>query len=398
MKTNFTSKFYFLILAILFFYEPLNQFVSPLSFLDEILGIVAAFSLCRYFIRKKEIPYSIVIIFLLIIGIIVCGLLSSYLSDIEVTWPNRLINLFSLLKNQLVFLWLMLVPTIQNKKNTIKLLEPIIKVFILISFTFAIINAFHDIGMSYDIRFSLRSFKFIYSNPATLNDRILCSIAILVGSKGISKNIFYILLGSVVVILTLRANGLAAIVVLWSLFLLLKFGEKITFKKIVFVALIAIATGWQSIKNYLIENVTPRGMMLRNGVALANQHFPLGAGLGTYGSDIAFKFYSPIYYQLGYDKIWVLAPITGTVATDNFWPMMFGQYGWIASILFLIILLVQIYILNRYITNNELKVTAITLFSYMIMKSMGEAVYTAVYGMLLYSFIAVLYQREDDIE
>lgn len=397
MKLNFTSKFYFLILAILFFYEPLNQFFSPISFLDEILGIVAAISLSRYFIRKMEIPYSVLIIFALIIGIALCGVLSSYLSDIEVTWSNRVINLFSLIKNQLVFLWLLLVPTVQNKKNTIKLLEPIIKVFILISFTCAVINTFHDIGMSYDIRFSLRSFKFIYSNPATLNDRILCGIAILVGSRGISKNIFYILLGSVVVILTLRANGLAAVVVLWTLFLLLKFGKKITFQKIIFVALMAIATGWQSIKNYLIENVTPRGMMLRNGVVLANQHFPLGAGLGSYGSDIAFKFYSPIYYQLGYDKIWVLAPITGTVATDNFWPMMFGQYGWIASILFLILLVMQLYILNLYITNDQLKVTAITLFSYMIMKSMGEAVYTAVYGMLLYSFIAILYQKEDEV-
>lgn len=396
MNYKIISKFYFLILMLLFFYEPLDRVIGKISYLDEALGIVALISLLVYFFIKTKIPYLLVVIFSLIFVIALFGIISSYYSDIAVTRYNKILNLYSLIKNQLVFIWLLLVPDIKSKKETIRLLEPIVKCFIIITFVCGLINAFHDIGMSYDIRFSLRSFEFIYSNPATLNDRVLCSIAVLIGSKGFSKNFVYIVLGSFVIGFTFRANGLAAIVVFWTLFLLLKLKEKITFRKISFVALLAIVTGWRSIKDYLIDDVTPRGMMLRNGIRLANQHFPLGTGLGTYGSDIAFKYYSPIYYQLGYDKIWVLAPITGTVATDNFWPMMFGQYGWIASFLFLVLLILQLYILNVYITNRQLKTTAVTLFSYMVMKSMGEAVYTAVYGMLLYSFIAFLYQREDE--
>lgn len=394
MTNKLASKFYFLILLALFFYEPLNQFFAPISNLDETLGVIAFFSLCIYFFRKSRIPYPIVAVFILLLTIMMLGIFSSLTSGIEVTWGNRLLNLYSLIKNQLVFFWLLLVPSAQEKKETLTLLEPIIKLYIVVVFIFALINIFHNIGMTYDIRFTLRSFKFIYSNPATLNDRILCGFAVLIATGGIKKNFKFILLGTIVIGLTFRSNGLAAIAVFWALFGLLKLGQKITLNKILFVALIAIVTGWGSIRNYLIEDITPRGMMLRNGIMLANRYFPLGSGLGTYGSDIAFKFYSPIYYELGYDKIWVLAPVTGSVATDNFWPMMFGQYGWISSILFLIVLLIQFWIIMANIPNKQLKAVAITLISYMIMKSMGEAVFTAVYGMLIYAFIAFTYQKK----
>ena len=394
MAYKLSSKFYFLILLALFFYEPLNQFIGPISYIDEILGGFALFSLYRYFFRKGSIPYPIIAVFFLLLSIIILGIVSSINSGIDVTWGNRLINLYSLIKNQLVFFWLLLVPSVQEKKETLKLLGPIIKIYIVVAFIFALINIFHDIGMTYDVRFTLRSFKFIYNNPATLNDRILCGFAVLVANRGIRKNLGFILLGTIVIILTFRSNGLAALAVFWALFGLLKLGQKLTFNKILFVALIAIFTGWGSIKNYLIEDVTPRGMMLRNGIMLANRYFPLGSGLGTYGSDIAFKFYSPIYYELGYDKIWVLAPVTGSVATDNFWPMLFGQYGWISSLLFLIVLLIQFWIIMANISNSQLKAVAITLISYMIMKSMGEAVFTAVYGMLIYAFMAFTYQKK----
>lgn len=383
---------YLLLLLLLFFYDPLYVIAPWISNIDEIIGVVSfvliMFVVLKNFLFSKLINYTLVI--LLIIGII--GIISSLIGGINVDWLNRFIDLFGLYKVQFAFLAFLFIPKSNEKEITLKCFSLIIKIFVNITLIFGIINLFRDVGMSHDIRFGIRSFQFIYTNPGTLNDRLISGLGILYSAAGIRKNKLYVVESCLVMLLTLRANALGAIVVLITLSLFFGKKFKISLKNLIPVALFGVIAGWTSINRYLIQDDTPRAIMLRNSFSLAKSYFPFGAGLGTYGSDIAFKFYSPLYYNFGYDKIWVLAPVVGTVANDNFWPMMLGQFGVSGTILFFGILILQLNFILKNFKDIRLRSIAIVIFAYIFMKSMGEAVYTAEFSLLPYMIIGFLFR------
>lgn len=81
-----------------------------------------------------------------------------------------------------------------------------------------------------------------------------------------------------------------------------------------------------------------RAVLTRGAFSVAGRHFPLGAGLGRYGSYLAGKYYSPEYGPLGFPKIWGLrqsAP-NNAFLTDTFWPAVLGEAGVIGLIAYVI--------------------------------------------------------------
>ncbi|QID16766.1 hypothetical protein G3580_03415 [Nitrogeniibacter mangrovi] len=70
----------------------------------------------------------------------------------------------------------------------------------------------------------------------------------------------------------------------------------------------------------------PRSVLYYDGFRLANQYFPLGSGLGTFGSAAAAKFNWAVYDMLGFRGFsWY-----GTnVLNDTYWPQFFAEAGWI---------------------------------------------------------------------
>ncbi|MCV3324105.1 hypothetical protein NR458_07385 [Pediococcus ethanolidurans] len=389
---------YFIIFLLLFFYDPLVKIFPNLTSIDEIIGIIGfvmiIIILSRNLLASMLLNYTILL--LILIGFI--GVVSSYIGGINVTWTNRLIDLFSLYKIQFAFLGFLFIPKSAEKEKTLAWLQPIVKIFVSLALIFGLINLIHDIGMTHDIRFGMRSFEFIYDNPGTLNDRIFCSLGVLYSTGGGKKNKFFIFESLFVLFLTLRANAIGSLIVFVALFLFFGKKKKISLKNMIPVAFLAVLGGWTSINSYLVQDSTPRAFMLRNGIYLAKKYFPFGSGLGTYGSNIAFKFYSPLYYDFGYNLIYVLSPVVGTVANDNFWPMMLGQFGIFGTFLFFLMLILQGNFILKNFENKDVKVIAIVIFAYIFMKSMGEAVYTAEFGLMPYMIIAFLFQPNEDID
>jgi hypothetical protein len=67
--------------------------------------------------------------------------------------------------------------------------------------------------------------------------------------------------------------------------------------------------------------------LYRGSVEVASDYFPLGAGLGRYGSWMSRIEYSPLYERLGFDQIWGLSPDFPNFITDTFWPQILGEIG-----------------------------------------------------------------------
>ena len=77
----------------------------------------------------------------------------------------------------------------------------------------------------------------------------------------------------------------------------------------------------------VIAPVHPRVALYAGSVAVARDHFPLGGGLGRFGSHMSREDYSPLYERYGLDQVALLGPGNALAATDAFWPMVLGETG-----------------------------------------------------------------------
>lgn len=73
--------------------------------------------------------------------------------------------------------------------------------------------------------------------------------------------------------------------------------------------------------------VQARTALYGGSLILARDHFPLGSGLGTYGSYGSVTSYSPIYYQFGFNLIYGMSPAYPNFIQDTFWPQILGETG-----------------------------------------------------------------------
>lgn len=75
------------------------------------------------------------------------------------------------------------------------------------------------------------------------------------------------------------------------------------------------------------EAENARLALYRTSIVVANDHFPLGAGLGRYGSAMSRVDYSPLYARYGLDRVPGLGPDDPAFVTDTFWPKILGETG-----------------------------------------------------------------------
>ena len=83
-------------------------------------------------------------------------------------------------------------------------------------------------------------------------------------------------------------------------------------------------------------DTTARTTMTIDSVTLATAAFPLGVGLGRFGSAVAASNYSPLYEQLGYSRIYGMGPgERGGFLTDTFWPSVLAETGFLGLVCYL---------------------------------------------------------------
>lgn len=94
-----------------------------------------------------------------------------------------------------------------------------------------------------------------------------------------------------------------------------------------------------------------RTQLLVRGFAIAQDHFPLGTGAGTFGSAPSFQLgYSEVYYQYGFNKIYGATREYPVFLQDAFWGKIIGQSGFIGLIAYVGLIVVALtppFILNR---------------------------------------------------
>lgn len=229
----------------------------------------------------------------------------------------------------------------------------------------------------YDI-INLEPIKLFYSEPLILisNSVVLISVFLMFYKK---KNLFWIFVLVFFMLLTFKTKAYLATLIV----LLILISKKIVINKalLVFVAIVGIIfISYDQVMFYFVNNTHfARAQLLIKSFAIANDFFPFGAGLATYGSYQSQVYYSPLYHMYGLDTIYGLSMDTKFFISDSFWPMILGEAGYFGVFVYLLIL-ISLYKFILKIDNKRIKTSLILLLGYLLIASTNEAAFVHYYS------------------
>lgn len=365
---------------------------SILNYVDELLTLML---LPYMIINFRVLLLKSRLVVMGTLGFLLIGLISTYFSGISQPFIAIVSDFFTFIKFPIAYLYFRYLLTKQNSIYFLNTLYTLSKFVVIIAFICCLVNYAFEIGMTYDVRFGIGSFRFIYNNPGFfLALMVVCySLLNYYNNFGDFK---YKILAILNMVATLRSVsfGVIALLIVLSVFV----GRNLRLYHLFFLLPVIVLVGNGGINTYFGDSETPRNLLFQGGIKVFQQFFPLGAGFASYGSNAAYMYYSPLYFQFGFHHIWGLSLEYGHIANDNFWPMIFAQFGLIGSILFI---LMMIGIFKDIFFNSMYKNQMVSLsliIGYLLISSVGANIITGVLGVSMISVYASMIHALDDTE
>lgn len=364
-----------------------------IKYTDEVITLICLVNIIVKIIRRKILEKEECLILIFTGLLLIFGSVSSITANIGQEIFPMAVDAFSLLKVPITYIYFKYNFPEKQKKNFINILFPISYILIHISFICAIINLFVDIGMAYDIRFGIRSFEFLYNNPGPFAALMFVCYGILImkDSNTKRKYLFTKIEAFINILLTFRMGCIGPLGILLISYLFVD--KNIKIRDILMGILVAGAIGYEQTKSYFFSP-TPRSELVRGGIKVFKKYAPLGSGFASFGSDMAYKYYSPIYYELGYNKMWGFSIEYGGLINDNFWPMIIGQFGIPGIFFYISLLTIQgIYLFKTKLSKKRLSIS-IGIFSLLVIGSLGAAILTSDLGVSIIIIYSLLIRIE----
>lgn len=362
--------------------EALSPYVTFLKYWDEILMIIFAIYLVigsvNYKLNTlKNITYLLLLFFLFI------GLLGNVISGMQKEKMAILLDIVANFKIPICTIGFFCLVQKTDIRKIINYLQPIAKIFVLCGFAFLVLNQFIDLGMRGNSRFGIYGFNFIYEYAHIFSMVLLSSICII--SYTNRKRVFwkYFFMASVQLLFTLKGISIVTAAASFVILRTMRHKGKINIRTIVLLGIIGVLLGQYQINEYFLGNQhAPRVMLLVYGFKTMLTYFPFGAGFAVFGSDMANKFYSDLYYSYGFHNNWGTR-VGSPYLNDSWWPMVMGQFG----IIGLIVVLIVFYKIFVYLQKNKVKfyskAMVITGLIYLLVASLGTTIFTTSAAIIL---------------
>ncbi len=369
----------FSVIYLVFFYDVL---ANSLGFYDEILAlyfmmviiVVLLFSK-KIFLYKNE---KNIVILLSFIGFI--GLLSNYLSYLggNVTDTNAIIGDFiNLYKAFIVYFGIRLISSKFNAQNVLKKTEKhtrfLFNLIIILLFFDIIFKLFPQLP-----RYGIHSYQLFFLHPSRFSF-VFSFVFLVLFNKYIKSNKKHLLFILIIGLTSLRVKYFGfvvlAIFLMYYRHLLFKISKKTIF---ILIGLLFVLIGLlfqDQIKMYFsfdnIKNGWSRGILLMESIKIGYDYFPFGTGFGSYSCYFSGKYYSWVYDKYGINNVWGISRFYWGFVSDQFWPMVLGQFGYFGLLAYLLIIYQYIVLFLKFLKSN---ITNIKNSNYM---------FTALLGMLL---------------
>ncbi|GAF12459.1 oligosaccharide repeat unit polymerase Wzy [Bacillus sp. JCM 19045] len=206
---------------------------------------------------------------------------------------------------------------------------------------------------SHDYRFGLKSVAFGFGHPSEFAlFLILLSIFNLYFNAKYRMRIDYLFLflNFILLLFSGRVTALSFFALLCIILISFRFFRNYVAMGVTVSLIIAIGFAYDKIHETFIALEHARGVLLNSANLIAQDYFPFGSGLGTFGSHASRVNYSELYYSYGVSNFYGLSEDYPAFITDSYWAMMIAENGYIASImqfLAIVILISSLYIRNK---------------------------------------------------
>ena len=253
-------------------------------------------------------------------------------------------------------------------------------------------------------RFGIGSLQLFYAHPTVLAAHTAFVLCVLCALVKYNKYAIIFIPGRLITLfltIRLRVIGLVAVTVLMIVFFVL-LDQKLTLKNGAVMFLSAIAIGG---KRFIRAYTSPdslkvaRGQFAHNSIKIAREYFPFGSGMGTFGSRIAQRFYSPLYYKYGMTTTLGMDPIWPAFACDTFWPMILGEtgvIGLIGYISMIAVLFIKVQSLRQ--CSVWLYIGAMTALAYEMLETTGALAFSDVTAVSLALALGLIFAIRKDPE
>lgn len=356
------SVVYILILVSNFIEQKFDFF----NYIDESILFI---SILYIFIKWNDTKHSRVISKIIVILIFICmiGILGNSIFGFQKNHVAIVKDMISAIKFPIISCALII------RKNTVKdlalddeilkIVQLVSKIYLDILFSFGVVSLFkNNIGLTYDLRKGIYSYKFLYTHPTFLvYNVVIISVVIMASTKGVSGYI-YQCMAIFILVISMRDKAFAYVVVLLGILVLKRLGiKKFKVRYLSIAAIIAVFISSAKISEYRSYTWSPREALLKNGIELAKRCFPFGSGFASFGGLLSGEYYSSAYSLFGMNLKDGTSPINYIDLGDSGLPYYYASFGFIGFIMFVYIVFLIFKQAYKFYAGNTDKLRAMML-------------------------------------
>ena len=393
-----------LITTVFLFQTLLENFFYKASYFDEAVAALFLGYFVLDLLMSAEIRMEDLLICCFSVVLAAAGLYGNFRFGIQGVKAAIIIDLVSHLKFACLFLGVSAFCRVNRIDYYSVIRVPVLlaKGYLALMFVFGVLNLVVDLGMYAEIRYGLRVYSFIFGTPGIVTNTVLFIIALLLMECAVKPgklNRIWFAMSEALLIMVIKSRSLILAMVFAALYVSLVIEKKHSLKlRGALIVAAAGVIGYPQYQKYFVNGVkanagrAPRLLFLEGGIQLFKEYFPFGTGFGTFGSSSAAKYYSELYYTLGFDSVEGMSPSDPKCLNDTFWPMIFAQlglFGTIAYVLLLFGILLKMYQRAKKSGSLYIRLAAL-LFAVNVLVSSIQSNYPGNNSMCMLTFIVTL--------
>lgn len=362
--------------------------LKALDYVDDSVGILLFIFYLYYSLLKKNINlYKSIVMYLILICIIcICGLYSNIKYKLQVT-DAVIIDIIAFIKFFMAFIsYYLILHNFDLEKLERKIAKHIVSINSIILVMFVIDYIFAIFPK--EQRWGFHVVSLFYGHSTSFGDICIVLLTLTMYlKKHIKNNMFFICGLSFCLISTVRLKIIACLILVLIInVMIVKYRKKITITRGLIISIIAIVVAWRQIIVYFFsdEVETARHALLVSSFKIAKDYFPLGTGFGTFASSASEKFYSKVYYMYNLTNVYGLNGENTKYISDIFWPTIIGEIGVTGLCIYLIILTILFFQIQKLYKKNRNKYfVAIYIYVYMIASSLSTSAFLSANGIIM---------------
>lgn len=284
-----------------------------------------------------------------------------------------------------------------RKKLTSRKLVSILNVMefsLILSAIFLIADQFVPLFEQSGIRNGIKTSCFVFEHPTELACYAICSFLFCIYLRNILgfQNKYHknFVPAICLVIISGRTKAIAFIAAWTVIYIVAIFVKNLKCWHCLIGVPAILFVAHDRLVYYLTNFKEARTALYYYSLIIARDHFPLGAGFGTYGTALSRRIYSPVYYMYNLNTIYGLSPEMSNWVCDTTWPAILGETGILGISAVLMFFFFLFWLILIYIDDKNIKLIILSTIIYLLIESIADSIFMSARGVLIFVILAFM--------